>query len=294
LQNFEFLSLKQCQSERKQAGRDVARAPARPRAPYAASASEPPRAFPRPRASPRPRAHQGLEARAHATWSPPPCRPDAPRETLRSDAVLLCAGAATDAARRTASKAGRPPPSTLLVKTRPGRVPFRSALPRTEPPPAPLEAAAVSSSSGRPQVQVNPPPTFPCTYPSSPACPSPPQNRHPAGTAAAAATAAGRRRPTSAVLSLPIRAWESNPRGPRTIPRPRLARPGRRFAGIWPDRRRPVPEDDNARFVICLGSFVQSKGLVVNLQKLPGASAQNCNFNSVADLQKLVKCVENR
>jgi hypothetical protein len=55
-----------------------------------------------------------------------------------------------------------------------------------------------------------------------------------------------------------------------------------------------VPGDDIARFVIFLASFVQSKGMVVNLQKLPGASAQNCNFNSVADLQKLVKCVENR
>jgi hypothetical protein len=32
--------------------------------------------------------------------------------------------------------------------------------------------------------------------------------------------------------------------------------------------------------------------MVVNLQKLPGASAQNCNFNSVLILLKLVKCVE--
>jgi hypothetical protein len=53
-----------------------------------------------------------------------------------------------------------------------------------------------------------------------------------------------------------------------------------------------VPRDDIARFVIFLGSFVQSKGMVVNLQKLPGASAQNCNFNSVAELQKIVKFVE--
>jgi hypothetical protein len=54
-----------------------------------------------------------------------------------------------------------------------------------------------------------------------------------------------------------------------------------------------VPGDDIARFANFLGSFVQSKGMVVNLQKLPGASAQNCNFNSVTDLQKLVKFVEN-
>jgi hypothetical protein len=50
--------------------------------------------------------------------------------------------------------------------------------------------------------------------------------------------------------------------------------PGRQFAGIWPDRRRPVPGDDIARFVIFLGCFLWSKGMVVNLQKLPGASAQ--------------------
>jgi hypothetical protein len=31
-----------------------------------------------------------------------------------------------------------------------------------------------------------------------------------------------------------------------------------------------VPGDDIARFVRFLGSFVQSKGMVVNLQKLPG------------------------
>jgi hypothetical protein len=55
-----------------------------------------------------------------------------------------------------------------------------------------------------------------------------------------------------------------------------------------------VPGDDIARFAIFLGSFVQSKGMIVNLQKLAGASAQKCNFNSVADLQKLVKFLEIR
>jgi hypothetical protein len=53
-----------------------------------------------------------------------------------------------------------------------------------------------------------------------------------------------------------------------------------------------VPEDHIARSVIFLGCFVRNKGMVVNLQKLPGASAQNCNFNSVLILLKLVKCVE--
>jgi hypothetical protein len=95
-----------------------------------------------------------------------------------------------------------------------------------------------------------------------------------AGTRGPAATAAGLRRASSPVAPCPNRARESSPRGPRSIPRPRPAGPGRRFAGIWPDRHLSVPGDDIARFAIFLGSFVQSKDMVVNLQKLPRASAQ--------------------
>jgi hypothetical protein len=107
-------------------------APERLRAPYAASASGP-LAPSRGRAVPRRGALRGLEARAHATWNPSHRRPAAPRETLRSIAVLLCAGAATDAARRTASNAGRPPPcrhalALVVNPTRP-RPRFRSTLP---------------------------------------------------------------------------------------------------------------------------------------------------------------------
>jgi hypothetical protein len=181
------------------------------------------------------------------------------------------------------------------LKTRPHRAPCPPcvlARPRPSRPPAPLRSSAASFGSGRLHAKPSSPPPSPTPTltlqpPLDPCIESPT-----AGTAAAAATAAGRRRPTSPALPLPTRAQESAPKDPRVDSRPRPAGCGRRFAGIWPDRCRPVPGDDIARFVIFLGSFVQSKGMVVNLQKLPGASAQNCNFNSVAELQKLVKFVQ--
>jgi hypothetical protein len=63
------------------------------------------------------------------------------------------------------------------------------------PPPVPMKAAAKSPGSGRLHPQTELASTFPSTYLSSPACPSSPAETHLAGTAAAAATAAGRRRP---------------------------------------------------------------------------------------------------
>jgi hypothetical protein len=70
LQNFEFLSLKQCQSERKQVGRDVARAPAH----QSACARRTPPRRPSPSRLPEAaRAPRPLKS-AHATWSPRPRR----------------------------------------------------------------------------------------------------------------------------------------------------------------------------------------------------------------------------
>jgi hypothetical protein len=91
----------------------------------------------------------------------------------------------------------------------------------------------------RPAAGPNEPfPTFPCTYPSSPTCPSPPQSRHLAGTAVATATAAGRRRPH---LAAPLPAQPSpgiDPQGPegRSPPAPGLSRPAvrRNLAGPPP------------------------------------------------------------
>jgi hypothetical protein len=87
---------------------------------------------------------------------------------------------------------------------------------------------------------------------------------------------------------------KSSHQTPLVLLRLRSPGPGRRFTGIWPDRRRPVPGDNIARSVIFLGCFVWSKGMVMNLQKLPGASAQKETSTVYSFLQELVKCVENR
>jgi hypothetical protein len=38
---------------------------------------------------------------------------------------------------------------------------------------------------------------------------------------------------------------------------------------------------------------VRSKGMVVNLQKVPGALVQSCNFNSICDLLNPVNFIDN-
>jgi hypothetical protein len=187
--------------------------------------------------------------------------------------------------------AGTLSPSSL--KTRPCRALCPACVPaRPRPcrPPAPLRAAVASSGSGRLHAKPSSPPAFPTPtlthQPPLDPCIEPPTT----GTAVAAATTAGHRHPTSPALPLPNRAQESTPRTRGSIPartRPVPAAGSPEFAGPPLASAR----DDIARFVIFQGSFVQSKCMVANLQKLPGASAQSCNFNSVADLQKLVKFV---
>jgi hypothetical protein len=137
--------------------------------------------------------------------------------------------------------------SSPLVKNRTPPRPLsclRSCTVQTTEPPA----SAIEGSRGELRVrpaahQIDLSPTFPCTYSSSPTYPPPPQSRHLAGTAVKAATAAGRRRPPRRPSPCPNQAQESTPRDPRVVPRPRPAGPSRLFAGIWPDRRRPVPRD---------------------------------------------------
>jgi hypothetical protein len=129
---------------------------------------------------------------------------------------------------------------------------LRACRPRPEPPPTPIEAAAASSGFGWPQVQTNPPPPslaptlarrrarLPHRAATSPAQWS--QRPPPLATGAA----------TSSALSLPNRAQESTPKDLRVDPRLRPTGPGRRFAEIWPDRRRPVLGDCIAKSQIFL------------------------------------------
>jgi hypothetical protein len=68
----------------------------------------------------------------------------------------------------------------------------------------------------------------------------------------------------------PNQALESTPRDPRVVPRPRLAGPGRRFAEIWPDRRRPASRDPIASPQVSAGSKPRTKGRFVRNQKFHG------------------------
>jgi hypothetical protein len=77
--------------------------------------------------------------------------------------------------------------------------------------------------------------------------------------------------PPSRLRFRPVRAWKSSPRDPQAIPRPRPAGHGRRFARIWPDRRRPVPGDPIASPNFFPRVNLQSKGFSVRNKKLLGA-----------------------
>jgi hypothetical protein len=101
-------------------------------------------------------------------------------------------------------------------------------------------AAAGAPTPHSPPLPINAPSTFPCTYTSSPACPPFPRCPTSPAQQAAAATAPGCRRPISPAPPRPKRARESASRDPGSLPRLRPAGPGQRFAGIWPDRRRPA------------------------------------------------------
>jgi hypothetical protein len=170
----------------------------------ATSASGPRPCLPEVHAFPRPaRASKRLEARAR----PPPLPTGRTAQDPAVLAVLPCASARIDVAAVSRVKAGvlhpAARPHLLLVKTQPTRTPFRSTLPRTEPP-----AGAIDGSRG--ELQVRPAthrtklfPTFPCTQPNPPACPFSLQNPTSPAQEAAAATALGRQRPTSPTLPPP-------------------------------------------------------------------------------------------
>jgi hypothetical protein len=127
-------------------------------------------------------------------------------------------------------------------------------------------ADAIEGSCGELQVrpaahQIELSPTFPCTYSSSPTVPSPVHRAPIAGTAVAAATAAGRRCATSPALSLPQPSTRINPQGPRVVPRPRPAGPG---------RRRLAPRDPIASPQVSAGSKPRTNGRFVRNQKFQG------------------------
>jgi hypothetical protein len=67
------------------------------------------------------------------------------------------------------------------------------------------------------------------------------------------------------LLPRPVRARESSPEDPQAVPHPRPAGHCRRFAGIWPDRRRPVPGDPIASSQFFTGTHLRSKGILVTL-----------------------------
>jgi hypothetical protein len=119
-----------------------------------------------------------------------------------------------------------------------------------------------------PPLPINAPSTFPCTYTSSPACPPFPRCPTTPAQQTAAATAPGRQRPISPAPPRPKRARESAPRDPGSLPRPRPTGPGRRFAGIWPDRRRPAPRSPIAKPKFFLRTKPQTEGIFVSILKL--------------------------
>jgi hypothetical protein len=136
-----------------------------------------------------------------------------------------------------------------------------------------------------------PSPTFPCTYPSSPACPSPPQNRHLAGTTVAAATAVGRQRPH---LAGPLPAQPSpgiDPQGPegRSPPAPGRSRPpvrrnlaGPPAAGAW---------GPHCEVTTLYEGLIANQGYFCKHLKLLGACVKMCSGIVFDLLQKLVKSV---
>jgi hypothetical protein len=134
-----------------------------------------------------------------------------------------------------------------------------------------LKAAAGSSGSGRLRTKsISPPP--------SPA-PTLARRRTRLPHRAATLPAQWSRRPSPLAANAPPPrrpspypnpAPESIPRDPRVVHRPRPAGPGRRFAGIWPDRRRPAPRDPIASPQVSAGSKPRTKGRFVRNQKIQG------------------------
>jgi hypothetical protein len=203
-----------------------------------------PRMSPEPRSPPSPRVARRPAGNAQRTAGPflaPPCH-----SLLRRPAR-----APMDAAE-----------GPVVAGGLPGR-PYKGALPScpgraaVKPPPAPLLAAAASSRPGRlctePSVS---PPSLASTKARRHAHPTrrtPPRRhgmpRRPLCLAAGAAP----RRPSP----YPIQPPESAPWDPGTLPRPCPAGPGRRLAGIWPDRRCPAARNHIAKRNFFPGSLLQ-------------------------------------
>jgi hypothetical protein len=237
LQKFEFLSLEQGQSKQIP-GRLRRRAtPARTQVALAFGPStRAPRLAARPEAhSPKPRTSRGhLEVLPLLT---PRGRAGTGRTAGRSSvspAVHSCRG------RRLLLDVA----VGLLGRWQAHLSPIKWSLPFSSRPCRDRAAAgAIAGSRGELQArsaahQSKPFPTFPCTSPSSPACPFPPPSRHLAGTAVAAADAARRRRTRLAGPSPPQPSPGIGPLGPKgqTPPAPGRPRPAvrRNLAGPPP------------------------------------------------------------
>jgi hypothetical protein len=161
-------------------------------------------------------------------------------------------------------------------------------------PPAPLMAAAASYGLRPAAHQAELASTFPCTYPSSPTYLSPPPSRHLAGTAVAAADAAGRQCPHLAGTPPTQPSLGIDPLGPkgRSPPAPGWSRPAvrRNLAGPPPaGAKGPNCESP----ILSRGPSAQ-QGYICNPLKILGACLKVCSEIVFDLLQKLVKCVEIR
>jgi hypothetical protein len=139
-----------------------------------------------------------------------------------------------------------------------------------------------------------PSPTFPCTSPSSLACPFPPLNRHLAGTAAATATAAGRRHPHLAGPPPPQPSPGISPLGPKGQSPPALGRPRlavhRNLAGPLPAGAR----GPHCEATTLSEDQIANRGYLCKHLKLLGVCVKMCSGIVFDLLQKLVKSVKNR
>jgi hypothetical protein len=74
---------------------------------------------------------------------------------------------------------------------------------------------------------------------------------------------------------------------------PSPADPAARATGFQPAPPPPWPRDPIALLSFCLGYFVRSKGMAMNLQKVLGTLVKSCIFNSSCVFLNLVNSVEN-
>jgi hypothetical protein len=166
--------------------------------------------------------------------------------------------------------------------------PWRAGTSRRSDHPSIRSQSQSSRMPIPPQATAGPPPvhrdrrrgTLPCALPQS----------HPTTPAPPLAPNEARRSPLAAVLaplhrsrvyrdwqrpsapqdlagdaSTPSKPENRTPRTHRPFPRPRPAGHGRRFAGFWPDQRRPTPKDSIASPQIIPGAHLRSNGIPVTL-----------------------------